>query len=519
MVVGTGLVASFDRFYLINDACQYESTARNIRDGLGARTSCLFYGEHHYSGEMPAPQTVFPPGYPGLMAMVSKATGLELHVAAFAINLTAFLLSGLVLYSLCIQLGCRVLGAVLVVIAWLSTAIVWHCVWWGLTEPPFMLLTLLSFRCVASVGWRGALLGGIVAAMAISIRYAGMFLVAAAAVSYLVVLLTDKANRRGRLVEAILFGAPPTLTTWFLFSRNADLVSTPLGGNDYELGQSIKRIAVRFLSSITELIGIPRQTLLGGSVAEYSFVAVTAIVVFTLVKFLGNRDRAKKTAPFFDSPVRMLCLLFPPVYAAAVVATEYLQGSGMNDRLLMPAVPILLAISVAVADRCNASGRLIRTGCLVAIAAVTLTQFSAHQMLAMASPPAPQIKLVLQGKLPTDETVEHFLTEHTSFDEPLLVNQPQLVHGVVKCPVVGLATGRYNTGEPWDTARVHREVVKRFNVRYVLSLRGARIKDSSTSLFFMDLARGFVPPYLREVFQNEDLVLYEVVEPVRSFSN
>ncbi|MFK7819771.1 MAG: hypothetical protein AB8G99_13710 [Planctomycetaceae bacterium] len=348
LLVGCCLVAMFDRYQIINDACQYESTARNIRDGFGVKTSCLFYGEHLHSGDLPSHQTVFPPGLPYGMAIVSKVSGMELHLAAFGINLVCFVLSAFVLYSLCLRLGSGVLGAVATSTAWLSIAITWHSTWWGLTEPSFMLFTLLAVRLLAGRSLKLVLLASLCASLAISIRYAGLFLVGAAAITYFVLLLADWKSYRTLVPEALLFGLPPAATLWALLSRNARLVETPLGGNNYDLGQTSRRVIVRFVSGLSELLGLTRDFLLSRSMAEYVFVATVTISVLFLSRFLSSRERIRQTIAFFKPPARLLSLLFPPIYFAAVLLLEYSKGSGLSDRVLMPAVPFAIATLVTL---------------------------------------------------------------------------------------------------------------------------------------------------------------------------
>ena len=522
MLVGCCLVASFDRYQIINDACQYESTARNIRDGVGIKTSCLFYGEHLYSGEMPTHQTVFPPGLPYAMAAVSKATGLELHLAAFAINLTCFLVSALVLYSLCLRLGASATGAVVSSVAWLSVSVTWYCVWWGLTEPSFMLFTILSVRLLAERRWRFALLASLSASIAISIRYAGVFLIAAAAVNYFVLLVLDRKNYRKLIPEALLFGLPATAAVIALLARNARLVETPLGGNNYDLGQTSRRVVVRFVSGLTELFGLSRDFLLSGSTAEYIFVAAIAVTVLFAVRFLSTGTRRKETVVFFQQPTRLLSLLFPPIYFGAVLFLEYSKGSGLSDRVLMPAIPFAFAVLFALlnySQQSKASRAIVNSICGALVVCFFVGQYSAYQLLARTSPPGPELHQILEAKMESGETLARFLQEHTSDEHPLLANQPQLVHGILKCPVTGLATGRYNTaGEPWNSQRVQLEIIDRFDVKHVLAIRGPKMKDRSTPNFFMELDRGKVPDRLKCIFQTDQVTLFEVIEPIRSSS-
>ncbi|MFK7821724.1 MAG: hypothetical protein AB8G99_23640, partial [Planctomycetaceae bacterium] len=233
------------------------------------------------------------------------------------------------------------------------------------------------------------------------------------------------------------------------------------------------------------------------------------------------RERIRQTIAFFKPPARLLSLLFPPIYFAAVLLLEYSKGSGLSDRVLMPAVPFAIATLVALVSQVThsrVSRFVINAMCLVLFVSFLVGQYSAFQLLAKTSPPGPELNQIMQAEMETGQTIASFLRANVSSDEPLLANQPQLVHGILKCPVAGLATGRYNTGEPWVAKRVESEVINRFDVRYVLAVRGPRIKDHSTPVFFMELDRGVVPDYLKCIFRTEQATLFEVVEPIRSSS-
>ena len=519
-IVGTAMVATFERYHLLNDACQYESTARNIRDGNGVSTSCIFYGEQFAAGTVPAPQTVFPPFFPAAMAAVSAVSGSELHHVAFTLNLVSFLLSALVLYELCICLGSRPLGGVVSVACWLATAVLWHTTWWGLSEPPFMLLILISVRLLAVRRLSFALLAGLCASAAIGVRYAGLFLVAAAAVNYAILLICSRDKRL--ISEALLFGIPPTVTAWVLLRRNLQLVGSVEGGNTYELGDSLQTVVVRLVASGTELFGIPRSFLLSGSAAEY--VAAVTITIGTLLvsRFLADRERRHQTLKFLGDPVRLLTIVFPAVHLAATTYLEYSRGSGISQRMIMPVLPFTMALFAALVAQVKQPRRssfFVTLTCGVLTCGFAMGQYNAYHNLDDEAPASPILHKMLQAEISDGETVEEFLYSEISDSEPLLVNQPQLVYGILKRPVIGLATGRYNTaGVPWTPERVDAEIISKYGVRYVLLAKGARVIDRHTSQFFKEQNQGKVPPTFHCVFENQDLILFELTEPIRSSS-
>src|SRR5262245_42527564 len=62
------LLALHDETFVTTDTAQYMGVARNIVDGKGITTSIIYYEEQYRQARIPAQQTVWPPGYPALIA-------------------------------------------------------------------------------------------------------------------------------------------------------------------------------------------------------------------------------------------------------------------------------------------------------------------------------------------------------------------------------------------------------------------------------------------------------------------
>ena len=74
-----------------NDGYQYLSVADNLLDGNGPSTSIIHFDEQQYLGTLPAPQTVFPPGYSVLVA-AARWTGLSPVIAGASVSIGAIIL-------------------------------------------------------------------------------------------------------------------------------------------------------------------------------------------------------------------------------------------------------------------------------------------------------------------------------------------------------------------------------------------------------------------------------------------
>lgn len=509
------LVVGFQANRFHNDAAQYESTARNIRDLGEISTSCLFYGEHLVSGRMPAPQTVFPPIYPLVMAAVSAGTGMDLRTSGFLINLIGFFATGLLLYELCVYLGGHWLAALLSTLSWLGLAVVLQCTLFGLSESLFMTFVVLSLRLLAVGGTRYALVAGCFAAAAVGVRYAGLLLIITAGLSYAIQVLL-KGDRK-RIAEGIAFAVPPLITALLLFRRNAHLVDTSLGGNNYGMQDSVGRTVILFVSNLMKLCGIDRFAALSSELAVPLTVAAIVLLVVMASRFLADKQRCLATLKVLtDSPVALLVALFPWVYLGLLFTLHLTKGSGLTDRLMMPALPLLAigyALLVSRVEQPVGSKWFVRAATGLILVLFVVGQFNAYRTGLRESETSVRLKHVLaETRLDSGESLESFLRERASTEKPLLANQPQLIHGLLGKPVVGLATHRYRTGGEWTPESVANEIIDRFHVGYVLWVKKYNVISEHTPRFYFDLDT-ILPDRLRCVFRNRDVELYQVRHP------
>ncbi|MGH7701752.1 MAG: hypothetical protein ACREMO_01550, partial [Gemmatimonadales bacterium] len=217
---------------LSNDATQYLTSAKELREGHGFSTSILYFDEHYRFGTLPAPQTVWPPGYPALIAGVA-ATGMGVETAARMIPKVAFVLLFPLLYLLAFRLtGSPVLA---------SLACLWQLglteFWMYLTAPnselPFIVASLAALLLVPGEiadtrRWAGA---SLCAGAAVWIRYAGVFLLASLAVALVAELWLDWRRRGVPRLRPVLWASPGFVMVAVLIWRNQLLVGSLQGGN------------------------------------------------------------------------------------------------------------------------------------------------------------------------------------------------------------------------------------------------------------------------------------------------
>ena len=454
-----------------------------------------------------------------MIAVTRSLTGLPAHPAGFVVNLLTYLLSAFVLFELAVALRAHPVLAVLCVACWLSLAVHRVGALWGLSEPPFMLLVLACLRLLCKSSPTALLLAGLCAAAAIATRYAGLFLLIGGCLA----LLWPRANSssRSRLRAAMQFATAPTLVAVALAVRNAMLEGTLRGGNNYKLHPSLGNVAVRLVNGTTRLLGISRHWLLSDLVAESIVSALIAAGIVAVAVVVRSPSVRNRLTNYLSAQGTRAAAAFLGAYAGLLVVSELLGGSGINDRLLLPLVPVSLALLAGLSTRLVQTSRG-RVSVIVAVAwCISLPAFLIGQYFALLdwqvhAPPSPTVARLLDTAVQDGGTLRQLLRASVGDECPLLVNEPQLTHGILERAVVGLPTGRYNTGPEWTWQRVQSDAIDRFGIRLVLILRAPELLGPNTPLFFRELSRQQVPDRLTLIEQSAAFRLYAVTPRINA---
>ena len=126
-------ITTWDMSLIANDGIQYLSTARNWLAGNGFSTEVLMYAPH-FQETIPAAQTVWPPGQPLAIALVSKL-GISLENAALILNLVMHAAASFVMYLVLLKLGVEKFFAIVCTFAFYFLALPWSYVSAGIAEP------------------------------------------------------------------------------------------------------------------------------------------------------------------------------------------------------------------------------------------------------------------------------------------------------------------------------------------------------------------------------------------------
>ena len=166
---------SWHSSFILNDGIQYLSTAGNWLAGRGFSTDALLYTPH-FQGVLPAPQTVWPPGYPLVVALTSQL-GLSLESASLMLNLVSLAASAWLVFLILKRFNCRFSVSVFCALTFYCTAIPWSYSLALISEPLFSLLILAAIYFQPS-DIQGKIwpwvVSGIFIALSILMRYSGV---------------------------------------------------------------------------------------------------------------------------------------------------------------------------------------------------------------------------------------------------------------------------------------------------------------------------------------------------------
>lgn len=285
---------SWQPIFIMNDGIQYLSTATNWLQGHGFSTHSLIYNPH-FQGRLPAPQTVWPPGFPALLALAGML-GANLESAALMINLAASALSGWLVWLILRQCYFTRPAALCCAALFYFTTASWHLAIALLSESLFTLLILAALYCLpaqATTPRRMWLLCGSFVGAAITVRYSGVFSAAAFALGAATMLLFSGQYRTldvaGKVTRLGLLLGPPALAFAGLMIRTHSLVGSIDRNTGVGSQQSVAETIRAFAEESSILIGFRDGWILSGDSDTWLFLLFAALAA--IVALLALRIR------------------------------------------------------------------------------------------------------------------------------------------------------------------------------------------------------------------------------------
>jgi hypothetical protein len=542
LLIGNSLRAG--RGDLYNDSCQYLSVADNIRAGNGFRTSIVFYAENYHTGTLPAPQTVFPPGYSLVIAGLGLA-GLKLETAALLVSL----LSSAALLPLLI-LGGRLLG----IHPWASRALAFlmlcNSAWWLLSiallsEALFTLVTLATLLALlraetlaadlpGRTGW--LLAGAFLAAFAFWVRYAGAFLLAAIGLYYLGAFAARRSRRR--FADMLLVGLATSIPTAILLARNWLLSGSLQGGNTNPVNHSFRelwswfksavfRLCFGYHSSIHDVLpssrfGLP-CTLFFGLLAvgfvwhvasnravirsKMKTPAVLFLGLYLVLYTAGVGYAAKTTAIDFDDP-----RLFYPVLPVVLLLLGCLFPADMR----LPAPPQARSASDGTVPSlalraCGGAGvKFVAAVVLLGSAGLYISLHAKSWRENNLQTHGVSVQRWLEGTLADGVPLRDWIEDHIPPGDTIMALEGQECGYLLRRKTIAPAVLLY-AKLPWTVSRT-REVSAHYRARFLIVFPAAAdfSQLAQESPFFSRLRDGDLPSWVHPTAQTRDCRIYRL---------
>lgn len=497
LVVATALLGTRIWFLGVNiedDSYQYLSIANNIVNGNGISTSIPFYETELRHGVIPAPSTHFPPGYSLLIAFLQEL-GLRDDVAGYAVSFLAFAALAPLFLLLARQMGIRSQTA--------RCALLMLCLNQALLGAASTLVSELAFTAatlaallfvhtsqllgrgfLASRSAMAAVAGGILAACAYWIRYAGLLFVATLALLCVVRLIQ---RRRSQLARAIISFGSAGVCIAPLLLRNQRLVGSWRGYNT-QPGFHPGGVAEVYVVGMYHLF-------FGWGLARY--VAPFAAVCLMCAIVLGVIAVRRKRRGFGVS--LWVPALFAAVYTAGMIYLGITSDIGFGTRMFIPLLPVLLLLGAAFLTRWQpVSGHR----SVIVLVAILLISYAAGNLIGISSTKTEARYLTIRAAVSGE--VQAILDRDQSV---LVSSDAQATSYGLGRPVVGLVGHEY-ASVLWTEQDV-RDLLLRYRACHVLLFPGLNTQDGQeTSPFLRSLAAGRHPYWLVPQAETDHAILY-----------
>jgi len=528
IAVAVALTVLRSASFLDSDAAQYLGTASNLLAGDGITSDIIYYEQQYSFGAVPAPQTVFPPGLPVLLAAL-MAGGASPFLASQLAGLLGFSVTGLLIYVMLrsaeVSRPCACLGAAL----WFALALGWINVLQGRAEVPFALATVAcAMTYLAARGRAAGYFGaGMLCAAAILIRYQGLFLLGALSIMALAPLVRQsEVAARVMVSRAIALVVPPLLVIGALAARNLALVGGPAGGpmDTVRSGLDVPGLVKPIYWMVSEIAGLSAQGVSGGRVAEWLLLAGVAVIGIgiasgtlrprtgSLVGRAAEADGPRGKLVWL-SVVYVLITIGALSILAAGRAGAYLQG-----RFLVPVVPFVIMPLMILLDawyrRTAGTGRkLLVLGAVVFHAGILLGQVGALR-ISLEELRSDQRLARIEYAMREDfgsGSLGQFLADDASRAQPLLAEPAQQAWLALQVPVLGATPAGFSR-RIWDEGSI-RTLAACYGTRLLLfipSLFDVTKPQNANKPVFADLAQGRIPGGLKLLHRGAVGELYAI---------
>ncbi len=444
---------------LANDSYQYLSMAQNVKNGHWAATSIIHYDTERSHGEMPAPVTWFPPGYPILVGLATPQGQVEQTariVSSICFAGTVVLFAwGLILLE--IKPVVRWLATLLLV----ANAVTLSLATSVMTESLF---TLLATAAVVVIIWAakqrdynriaaGVATGYALIGLAYWARYAGLFLVLAFITYSFVRFLLWRDRVSGTYVVA---AAIPAALAGVLMVRNQLLVGTWKGGNELVASHP-------FTDVVRDLVRAHIHLITGLHVFTFGIweaLLVAGALLTGILLIAGGRIKDFRL-PVAVDPVLLLLALCILVYGAGMFYAGLRTVVALESRKFAPILPVYLLVGSIAANRAAALYRGSYRSWIGAGLLVSLIGYAGVNARDFARPATEGRNAILAEEylLPDQngQPLRTWVDQHIGREDVILATDGQATGYLLGRPTISLVKPEY-TRVRWDCGEIKKQM-------------------------------------------------------------
>lgn len=347
---------------ITDDGVQYLSTAANWLWGNGLSTNALIY-DPHFQGKLPAPQTVWTPGFPLLVAL-SGSVGFELATAALLLNLCLNALSAIFFYLILKRCAIKSTFAAISASLFYFTAFPWYFAAAIMSEPLFTCLVLASIYCLPNPDdprLRCWIFSGVLLAASIATRYSGVFVAASFGMGLYCLFvyqsrMHDKFRITHKLTGLLLCLMFPVATFGLLILRTRMLSGSSERRTGVIEAKSAFDTLWQYFEQASVLTGFKDGLLFTGDVDTWMFFIFLGVCLCISIAFFTRRCEVPTKATV-ESVITFRSTTVAVLLAHIITFSAYLIYSSLTDTALSityrylyqiyPAVFIIMCLIIA----------------------------------------------------------------------------------------------------------------------------------------------------------------------------
>lgn len=502
--------------WFAQDTYQYLSVAHNLASTGHADTSIVHFDMERRHGTVPAPATTFPPGYPVLIAGLSRL-GIPDDRAASAIAILSFIGVIPLLVSLCVSVDLGKTATRAVLLLWVLNAEATGASASLVTETPFTFFSIAALALLASSSRPLSLYAGMAAAgLSYHIRYAGLFLVLAVAV---LAALRVVIGRRAKTGAANVHLATSTALMLAIvaagFARNSLLTGNWRGGNEKKVFNGLGATVKTLVTSVYHVLfgsNPPSHFKIFAILAGISVLLMAATVLKSRLVLPPSITAAAVTSPL------SLLILYAGVYTAAITYAGLTTVISFGARMFVPLVPVLLIlICRALQDLLEHQSDPLLKRVAVLSCVLLFIAYGGENVASERESHAPSPHTVVAKRLAVplstppsaNSSMREWIVAHIPPREPLMAADGQATAYVLHHSTISVL-GRWFSGKQWDAGYVH-SLLRQFGSSHILVYTGAGGDEPDEEKdwpFFESLLHATPPAWLKMEAQSRDAKLF-----------